>query len=219
MRCTRGLWSVAALVLFLGVALGALAARPARAGALVVLPRPGQVGVSASGLYGTLLDAGNVGDQFGSGAGMAVRLRYRMRYERGFGLSFENHGFDPRSADSLRDLFDGATYPADSSVAYKNCNLFLYGVDFYQLFGTRTKTTKMLSAGVGLAHPVFTLNSGEQQFPLTDGAYLSVGAGVERFFWQSLAFELGARYHAVFLGGKTNHDLQVSAGLVFYASL
>ena len=219
MRWTRSRWSVAAVVLFVSLALGAITAGSARAGSVIVLPRPGQVGVSVSGLYGTLLDAGNVGDQFGSGGGVAVRLRYRMRYERGFGLSFENHGFDPRPAEQIRDLYDGQVYPADSPDAYKKTNLFLYGVDFYQLFGTRTKTTKMVSAGVGLAHSAFTLNSGEQQFPLSDGAYLSAGAGIERFFWQGLAFELGARYHAVFLGGKTNHDLQVSAGLVFYANL
>ena len=87
------------------------------------------------------------------------------------------------------------------------------------MFGTRTKTTKMLSVGAGLAHPVFALNDGEQQYPFGDGAYLSAGAGVERFFWQSVAFDLGARYHAIFLDGKVNHDLQVSAGLIFYASL
>jgi hypothetical protein len=216
-----------AVGLTLGVALGALAAGTAQAGAgtVVVLPRPGQVGGSVSGLYGTLLDAGNVGDQFGSGPGLAVRMRYRMRYERGFGLSFESHGFDPRSADSLRDLYqyygetDPRIYPADSPDAYKKVDLFLYGVDFYQMFGTRTKMTKMLSVGAGLAHPTFALNDGEQQYPLNDGAYLSAGAGIERFFWQSLAFDLGARYHAVFLDGKLNHDLQFSLGLIMYASL
>jgi hypothetical protein len=206
-------------VLVLGVVLGALAAGSALAKPIVVLPRPGQVGVSGSLLYGTLLDGGNVGGQFGSGPGMAVRIRYRMRYERGCGLSFESHGLDPRGADSLLNYYDGTRMPANSPFAYKRLNLFLYGVDFYQLFGTRTKTTKLVSVGAGLAHPVFALNGGDQQYPFGDGAYLSVGAGVERFFWQSMAFDFGARYQAVFLDGRTNHDLQVSAGLIFYASL
>ena len=221
MRRTRGIWLVAAVVLVLGVALGALAAGTAQAKSVVVLPRPGQVGVSLSGLYGTLLDAGNVGDQFGSGPGLAVRMRYRMRYERGFGLSFESHGFDPRARDSLVDFFDpdGPRLAANDPYAYKKLNLFLYGVDFYQMFGTRTKMTKMLSVGAGLAHPTFALNDGEQQYPLNDGAYLSAGAGIERFFWQSLAFDLGVRYQAVFLDSKANHDIQFSAGLVMYASL
>jgi len=219
MRRTRGIWLVAAGVLVLGVALAVLAVGTAQAKSVVVLPRPGQVGVSLSGLYGTLLDAGNVGDQFGSGPGLAVRMRYRMRYERGFGLSFESHGFDPRPGDTQVNYWDGTTMPADSSIAYKKASVFLYGIDFYQMFGTRTKMAKMLSVGVGLAHPVFALNGGEQQYPFNDGAYLSAGAGIERFFWQSLAFDLGARYHAVFIDGKVNHDLQASVGLIFYASL
>ena len=109
--------------------------------------------------------------------------------------------------------------PADSSIAYKRVNLFLYGMDFYQMFGTRTKMTKMLSVGAGLAHPVFAMNGGDQQYPFSDGAYVSAGAAVERFFWKSVAFDFGARYLAIFLDGKVNHDLQASAGLIFYASL
>jgi hypothetical protein len=221
MRRTRGSRLVAAVVLVVGVALGGLAARTALAKSIVVLPRPGQVGVSLSGLYGTLLDGGNVGDQFGSGPGMALRMRYRMRYERGFGLTFESHGFDPRAADSLVDFYDsdGPRLAPNDPNAYKRLSLFLYGMDFYQMFGTRTKTTKMLSVGAGLAHPVFALNGGEQQYPFGDGVYLSAGAGIERFFWQSLAFDLGVRYQAVFLDSKANHDIQFSAGLVMYASL
>ena len=116
---------------------------------------------------------------------------------------------------------DGIT-PLDPASQYapRKLSLFLYGVDLYQMFGTRTKTTKMLSAGAGLAHPTFPMNGGDLQVPLYgDGAYLSAGAGVERFFWQSLAFEFGARYHAVFLDNKLNHDLQLSLGLILYASL
>lgn len=218
MRRIHGCWFVMAVLLALGVALGGGVADTAQARSVVVLPRPGQVGVSLNGLYGTLLHPGNVGDQFGNGPGIAVRVRYRMRYERGFGLSFESHGLDPRPGAQV-DLLSGAPIAADDVFAYKRLNLFLYGVDFYQMFGTRTKTTKMLSVGAGLAHPVFALNGGDQQYPFSDGVYLSAGAGVERFFWHSMALDLGARYHAIFLDGKMNHDLQASAGLVFYASL
>jgi hypothetical protein len=202
------------------VALGVLPLSTARAGSIIVLPRPGQLGISVSGLYGTLLDNGDVGQVFGSGPGLAVRLRYRMRYERGFGLTFETHGCDPRSADSLKDLvMPESTYAANYPFAAKKLNLFLYGVDFYQMFGTRTKTTKMLSVGAGIAHAVVALNDGEQQYPWGDGPYVCVGAGFERFVWQSWAWEAGARYQAVFLGGKVNHDLQASVGLVFYTGL
>jgi len=218
MRRTHGFW-IAAVVLVLGAALAGLSAGPARAGAVVILPRPGQVGVSLSGLYGTLLETGNVGDQFGSGPGMAFRIRYRMRYERGFGLTFESHGCDARAADSLVDLFDGLHLAANDPFAYKKVNLFLYGVDFYQMFDTRSKVTKLLSVGAGIVHPQFALNDKENEYPFSDGAYLSAGAGLERFVWQSMAFDLSARYHAIFLDGKVNHDVQASVGLIFYASL
>jgi hypothetical protein len=201
------------------LALVAAAAGTAVAGTLVVPPRPGQVGLSVAGSYGTLLKSGTIGEQFGSGAGMNVRVRYRARYERGWGLTFESHSLDVRDLEMVRDYWDDTKYPADSSVAYKKATVFLYGVDFYQMFGTRTKTPMMLSAGVGLAHPAFTLNDRETQYPVNDGPYLSVGAGVERFFWQSLAFDVGARYAAIFLGDKVNHDLHASIGLIYYASL
>jgi hypothetical protein len=218
MRRIRDIGLRIAGLLVLGVTLGALAAGMAQAKSVIVLPRPGQVGVSVGGLYGTLLQSGNVGAQFGSGPGMMVQMRYRMRYERGIGLSFESHGFDPRAGETQTDFWDDSTMPADSATAYKKLNVYLYGVDFYQMFGTRTKTTTMLSVGAGLAHSVFDLNDGEQQFPFNDGAYLSAGVGAERFVWQSVAIDLGARYHAVFLDGKVNHDLRFSAGLIMYAS-
>jgi hypothetical protein len=219
MRRIHGFWLAVAVILALGVAPGGLAVGTAQAKPVIVLPRPGQVGVSVSGLYGTLLDGGSVGDQFGSGPGLAVRLRYRMRYERSIGLSFENHGLEPRPGDQV-NLVTGEPMDPNDPFAYKRLNLFLYGADFYQMFGTRTKTTKLLSVGAGLAHPVFPMNGGDLQVPLFgDGAYLSLGAGVERFFWHSMAFDIGARYQAVFLDGKLNHDLQGSVGLIFYASM
>ena len=52
---------------------GWLAAGVAHAAAQVILPRPGQVGFSLQGQYGTLLSSGNLGDEFGSGPGLAVR--------------------------------------------------------------------------------------------------------------------------------------------------
>src|SRR5207244_719777 len=73
-----------------------IAASEARGAVVVTPPRPGQVGIGIQGQYGTLLNSGGIGDQFGSGPGIAVRLRYRMRYERGIGLSFESQRFDVR---------------------------------------------------------------------------------------------------------------------------
>src|SRR4029453_11481352 len=164
----------------------------------VELPRPGQVGVSLQGGYGTMLESGRVGEDFGAGPSYAIRLRYRMRYERGIGLSFENHKLEARE----KVAFDPA-FP--DSVHGDHLSLILSGGEFYQMFGTRTRTTKMLSIGAGLAQYRTELNDGETELdgPTSgDGLYLSAGAGIERFFFRSWAWDLSARYFAVFQEGK-----------------
>ena len=203
---------------FLGswlLVLLALPAAPTRAAGTVVLPRSGQVGLALQGQYGSLLDQGDLGKEFGSGPGLAVRLIYRMRYERGMGLSFESQKFDARDPSRAKTAF---TALQDSS-RRDQLTANLAGIDFYQLFDTRTSTVKMLSAGVGLAQVYAHLNNGETQYPdKGDGLYVSAGAGVERFFYRSWAWDLSARYHAIFHDGQVNHDLQASLGLVFYAA-
>jgi hypothetical protein len=178
--------------------------------ATVVLPRPGQVGFGMLGQFGTLLKSGDIGDDFGSGGGFAVRMRYRMRYERAVGLTFERHGFDVR-----------VQQPPDSTFAPKSAAILATGAEIYQMFGTRTRNVRMLSAGIGLAQITQKLNDGETQLSgkgVGDGIFLSGGGEIEYFFWQSWAVDLSTRYHAVFLDGVVNHDVQLSAGLVFYAS-
>jgi hypothetical protein len=201
-----------------GLALGLLAgaAPPTTAGTLVIPPRPGQIGLSIQGQYGGLLSSGELGDNFNYGPGLAVRLRYRMRYERAIGLSFESQSFDARAVTSFRD-FSGAPIPSDTLIAPATVTLITSGADFYKLYGTRTNTTRMLSAGFGLAQVHFKLRDGEIEFR-PDGFYLSAGAGVEKFVWRSWAWDLSGRYMAVFENGSTNHEFQISLGLVVYAS-
>ena len=185
---------------------GLLSAVPARAGAPVILPKPGQVGFALQGQYGTLLSTGNLGDEFGSGGGLAVRVRYRMRYERALGISFEGQTLDAR---------EGPT--ADTSRT--TLNMLLSGVDFYQMFNTDQKMQQFISIGAGLAQIHFeTLRAGPE-YPLAgDGVYVTVGAGLERFFYRSFAFDFSGRYMAVFEDGQANHDFQAAGGIIFYAS-
>jgi opacity protein-like surface antigen len=200
-QCRRNLIAAASVV----VALSAVGT-PARAEWIVTPPRTGQVGLSLQGQYGSMLKSGTIGKQFGNGPGLAVRLRYRMRYERGLGLSFESERFQARVASN-----------ADTAAKY--ATLYNYGVDVYQMFGTRTRTTKWLSVGIGLAQTRRTLNDKEIQFGLSnDGPYVSAAAGVERFIWQSWALDLSGRYLTVFLDRKPNHDFQASLGVIVYAS-
>ncbi len=229
MRRTRRFNPVTGWLVIPCVAVALLAgAAAAHAGTIIVPPRPGQVGIGFDPLqYGTLLNTGEFGKGFGSGPGLGFKLRYRMRYERGFGLTFERHTFDVRPGAEFRDqtLDEFTNLPVDtllaeSAAAYpKSLNLDLYGVEFYQMFDTRTKTTKILSVGAGIAHPSRKDNDGEFEFPIGDGFFLSAGGSVERFVWASLAFDVSVRYHAIFHEASTNHDLQASIGLMWYASL
>jgi hypothetical protein len=188
------------------IVTGLAIAHEARAEWLVVPPRPGQVGLGIQGQYGALLNSGNFGADYGSGAGIAVRVRYRMRYERALGLSFENQTFDARVAPS-----------ADMDAT--RTTFFTAGAEIYQMFDTRTRTTKMLSLGLGLAKLSVKLNDGETAFPVGgDGVFVSAGGGVEWFFYQSMAIDASTRYMTVIQDRKLNHDLQLSLGLIFYAS-
>jgi Outer membrane protein beta-barrel domain len=187
------------------IGLLALMSTIAGAASSIVLPRPGQVGFSIQGEYGSLLKSGDLGEFFGTGPGLAVRLKYRMRYERAIGLSFEGQQLDSRTPGIAGDT------------TASRVSLNLAGVEVYQMFGTVSTTTRMVTVGAGIAHPTVKLDDGETTFP-DDGVYVSAGAGLEHFFYRSWGLDVSGRYHAIFQHGKTNHDFQAAAGFVFYAS-
>lgn len=193
-----------AVVLGLAIQLVAVSAWAAS----LVLPRPGQVGIEIQGGYGSLLKSGTLGGTFGSGPTLAARLRYRMRYERAIGLSFEKQHFDIRQPEALAP---------DGGSARDHMELVMSGLEFCKLFGTRTPSVKMIILGAGLAQSSIKFVDNQAFFP-GDGTYLCGGFGVERFFYRSWAFDLSARYSYVFLPDDHLQDVQASLGLMFYAS-
>lgn len=196
------------------IAMAVLVARDARAESSIVLPKPGQIGLEAGGGYGGFVESGNIAQRFGLGPEFVVRIRYRMRYERGFGLSFESQQLDARVE---APPYNGQ----DSTIAPTKLSVILSGAEFYQMFGTRTKTTRMLMIGGGLAQMRASLNDGETELSgenSGDGLYVSAGAGMENFVYRSWAWDLSGRYQAIFRDGKANHNFQVALGAIFYAS-
>ena len=190
------------------VAAAVLLSAGAAEAATVTPPRPGQVGFSIQGQYGALAKQGEFGETFGQGAGFSVRARYRMRYERAIGISFERHGFDPRDPQP------------DSLFAPKNLTMIVSALDIYQMFGTRTATVKFLSGSIGIVQATQKLNDGETRIGgvgAGDAFTLGVGAGLERFVFQSTALDFGLRYWAIFHQQHTNHDFQLYGGVIFYA--
>jgi len=207
------------VVLSAAVSLATFAAfaAPSLAANNLILPRSGQVGFGFSGGYGTLLPAGELGNEFGGGPSLAVRMRYRMRFERAIGLSFEAERMNSRDVSNQPGAFDTLTdFP---TVSRDRMKMVTAGFDFYQMFDTRERTVKYLSIGAGLAQISAHLTDGETQFPIAgDGVFVALGGGFERFFFKSWAWDFGTRYKAVFHDGKVNHDIQLSLGMMFYAA-
>lgn len=194
--------------------------RSAHAASTLILPRAGQVGLGLQGEGGAMLSTGNLGKEFGAGGGLAVRVRYRMRFERAVGLTFDSHQLSARDADKF--AFQNTAFDSLEDAATVNrdrLKIVTAGVEFYQMFDTRTRSTKYVSAGAGLAQVSAHLSNGETQYPIAgDGVFISAGAGIERFVFRSVAWDLSARYMAIFHDGKMNNDLGLQAGFIFYAA-
>ncbi|MFN8588250.1 MAG: hypothetical protein U0704_10680 [Candidatus Eisenbacteria bacterium] len=186
--------------------------------ASIVLPRAGQVGIGVAGQYGMLTKSGKLGGEFGNGPGMTVKLRYRMRYERGIGLTFDTQSLDARTPGRAEGAFL-AIQDLDSTLVRDHVVMNSAGFEFYQYFATRTKNVKHVSAGAGLTQVSARLSDGEVQYPLGgDGFYLSASAGLEKFVYRSWAVDLTTRYQAIFHDAKINHGIQLSLGMIFYAA-
>jgi len=179
----------------------------------IVLPRPGQVGLGLGGGYGTLIKSGEIGEDFGEGPTIAARLRYRMRYERALGLTFENQRHEIRVAEPT---IPGPT-PGSELGGRTRVNMVLSGLEFYQMFGTRTRTVKMLMIGAGIVQVSGRTTTNETFYP-GDGSFVSAGFGVERFLYRSWALDFSTRYMTVFLPDDRAHDVQAALGVMFYAS-
>jgi hypothetical protein len=206
-----------ALLTFITIVTLAVASPPAHAANTILLPRAGQVGLGISGSYGTFLPTGELGNEFGGGGGISVKVRYRMRFERAIGLTFDSERMNSRDPSGAAGAFDSLL---DAPAVLRDyMKMVTAGFEFYQLFDTRERTVKYLSAGAGLAQISAHLTDGETQYPIAgDALFVSLGAGFERFFFRSWAWDMNFKYKPVLHDGKVNHDLQAQLGLMFYAA-
>jgi hypothetical protein len=206
-----------ALLTFITIVTLAVASLPAHAANTILLPRAGQVGLGISGSYGTFLPTGELGNEFGGGGGISVKVRYRMRFERAIGLTFDSERMNSRDPSGAAGAFDSLL---DAPAVLRDyMKMVTAGFEFYQLFDTRERTVKYLSAGAGLAQISAHLTDGETQYPIAgDALFVSLGAGFERFFFRSWAWDMNFKYKPVLHDGKVNHDLQAQLGLMFYAA-
>jgi hypothetical protein len=199
-------WTIALLSLVLATASAHAAAR-------VEPPRAGQVGLGLQLSYGSLLKSGDTGNEFGSGGSYAVRVRYRMRYQRAIGFSFEAHHYDVREPQPY-------VAGQDSTILPDRLDTSLAGLDFYQMFGTRTANVSYVLVSGGVAIERVALNDGETEISgkfSGDGLYVGVGGGLERFVWRAVALDASARYYGIFREGRPHQSVQAQLGFIFYA--
>src|SRR5262249_58792062 len=94
-----------------------------------------------------LRSAGELGHEFGSGPGLAFKIRYRMRFERAIGLTFDAQQLQARHRFGGAGAFDSLEdFPA---VRRDKLKLITAGIEVYQMFDTRERLGEMLSAGGG----------------------------------------------------------------------
>jgi opacity protein-like surface antigen len=46
----------------------------------------------------------------------------------------------------------------------------------------------------------------------------TLGAGLERYVWQSWAVDASVRYHGMIQNSKLNNDIQFQLGVIFYVA-
>lgn len=186
----------------------------------IVLPRSGQVGIGVQGQFGSLMKSGRLGREFGSGGNLAIRLKYRMRYERAMGLTFEQIKLDsraPSSDSTLAFATPDPDHPTQDPREWMQATT--EGFEMYQFFGTRTKMPRYIGAGVGLAQISAHLQDGGTQYPyFPDAYYVSACGGLERFVFRSWAIDLTGRYMGILQDGSMNHHVHVALGMIFYAA-
>lgn len=165
--------------------------------------RAGTVALHGAGLYGSLL-GGNFADTFNQGLGLAFALRYRNSQESSFGLGFEAHRFDAKSAP-------------DSAFSPVKFQMVMTTLDYYRHFNIRSRTPRYLVIGAGLMQSRQENFNEEREFP-GDGGVVKAGGGLEYWVNRSLTVDLGLRYYGVLVESKLNHDAQVGLGFNFYTS-
>lgn len=214
------------VVIAAAVAAGiAFIAAPSQAW-IITLPRAGQIGFSIQGTYGTMLESGQFGDEFGRGGVLAVRARYRLRNERAVGVSFEEFKLDSRTHGGLADSTyefpnQGWVETRENPGPYrKSLQYSTAGADIYQMFYTRKRLTTYVQGGLGLViHATANLTYGGTQDPAdTEGTYVSAGGGAEYFVYRSWAIDASAHAMTMFIGGHSNPLVHAAVGLIYYAA-
>ncbi|MCX5799813.1 MAG: hypothetical protein NTX17_00235 [Candidatus Eisenbacteria bacterium] len=141
-------------------------------------------------------------DDFDSGTGFAMRLRYYLGNNRAFGISFESQVFDavpaPVSDDQPRGFKDAIVM-----------------ADYLFYFDRESSLSRYVVVGLGLHHPGRDYRSGSEVGP--DGLAASLGGGLEYFFHRSTSVDVSVRGYGLFgQGDGLLGSVEAAVGMNFY---
>ncbi len=171
--------------------------------------REGTLSIGLQGQFGGMV-GGEFSDDFSTGFGIGVPLRYRLSRNSALGVTFAGQRYEAKEG----------LFTADS-IAVDWFTSITTSLEYYQFFRVRDRTPRYLFIGAGLSQTRTRLADGQTEFP-GDGGVLTLGGGTEIWWKRTLTVDLSLRYNGLVIGGDdgTNftHTIQVGLGFQFYAS-
>jgi hypothetical protein len=185
------------------------AAVPSVCSAGPIFEEKGTLTMGLHGQYGLLVGDAPAADDFDSGLGYGLRLRYYLGGNRALGISLDRQTFEGAASSPTADR------PEEMNVA-------IITMDYYWYFDRKSDLPRYISIGAGVHHPSkdYSEYSNNAWVPYSkvgpDGIVVSIGAGVEHFFHRVAAVDFSVRGHALLGQGGALGSVEATMGLNFY---
>ena len=146
-------------------------------------------------------DAPPIND-FDSGTGFAMRLRYYLGDNRALGISLESQ------------IFDGVRAPVNDDQPKRLTDAIIMA-DYLFYFDRESSLSRYVAVGLGLHHPGREYKSYGEVGP--DGLAASLGGGLEYFFHRSTSVDVSVRGYGLFGQGEGFlGSVEAAVGMNFY---
>jgi len=188
------------MVLFCGLAmLGALVPSVSLSGP--IFEEKGTLTVGALVQQGMLVGDAAPTDEFDTGTGYGMRLRYYLGSSRAFGISFENQVFDAKPSSLSADQ------PKEFRAA-------VVTLDYLWYFDRKSTLSRYATVGLGVHHPVSEYKLDSK--PGRDGIVGCIGGGLEYFFHRSTSIDISVKGYGLLGQGGFLGSVEVAGGISFY---
>jgi hypothetical protein len=154
--------------------------------------RVGTIGLSVSGLYGAVTGNSRYGQEFSSGPGMAIGLRYVTSRHISLGLSFHSQRYDANETGQALDDLD--------------LRMTDIRFDTYYYRDRGANAPQYFLVGIGLFRPEVRHSANEISFP-TENLVLCAGMGAEVFIRETWGLDFSARATGYFGNGFSPEEI------------